>query len=248
MESVMFMKSESRQKNYVRVTSGLLAVGIAAATIPASPTQAQAPPVFNDKFQDPKSILNYCSIALINYKGPDEKSVEYANCQNRTRDAFNRWKAAQQPSSPGPDESGGGVCNLVEARKPLIDDEYELPLFARLHAAHAEMKKALEPITNNPSQDDKVLRLFGLPAHKEVRKGMRAAARASIVKYENELNFNLRNIAAAADVNCFDCSVLERWQVLKGAANLIAYSHHLSKADAAPQYTVGLSPDDPQNK
>jgi hypothetical protein len=243
MEFVMAVRLASRSKV---VAAGGLAALLATAMMVAEPLAQTAGPKFTDTFGE-NEIDMYCSGVVFNPNvistDTTLKVIALDKCRIETRVALKEWKDKHSKPAGTNSTSDSKVCVLKEARRPLIDDENESAMFTVLQGVYSDLRKELEK-----KDDLKILRLFGLPKNKIAQDLNRGQAYTFIENAERNLNFNVKSWAALASNECFDCAITEKWNILKSAVNVVAYSWHLSELKGVPQYSVGVRPTDANNK
>jgi hypothetical protein len=137
--------------------------------------------------------------------------------QNCVADANTRIKG--QVAKPIVKETKG-VCSMATAKDEFFVKE---PTFK---AIHDDLTIAVAGLTNLPDPQVKGFRYesFGPDDNVPSQQANRAAALAQLKKFQERFKADVDLYSTLSSRDCFDCAVLEKFAVLKGAANLISFS------------------------
>lgn len=210
-----------------------LAMAIAAAAVIAgafAPLPAAAAPQCNPKAdakpgaEDPQSLE---AVSLFCSDNCNATQTDYNNCEAA-------WGAALSNvvvKKPGDDDEKG-VCKVATAEANFYKS---VPKFNSIRSDLAEAIDGLRDPSkagSGPYADSN----FGPAGNAGAQQQGRAGIKTYLEGVLNAFESNVKTYATLSRPDCFQCSAMERWAILKSAANLAAYSHDYP----GDGYKVGL--------
>lgn len=175
----------------------------------------------------PTTRVGMSRFCLNNCAGPDKSNNESAG---RCVDAWKTWFDADRET---------------KARTPVADDVAKEKGVCRPWRAEAnfytsttgkatifdEIKDKLTIATTNLDKDatkdvgEYAESNFGPRGNKRAQETGRDSIKAYLRGVRHSFERDMRSYALLKDEDCFDCVAIERWAILKSAANMLAYSY-----------------------
>ena len=115
-----------------------------------------------------------------------------------------------------------GVCNLTTAEGAFFADNAS---FRNIKANLGTAVPGTPPATATSAGGTIPYAKFGPTANTQAQEHNRDGANTQLKRMQEEFQKNLSDWSTLSNVDCFDCNVVQRWAVLKGAANLLAYTY-----------------------
>lgn len=213
------------QRTSGKKTKGLLLVLIVAAAyiaLPTQPTHAGTCPATRTLddidlrkagggYLDEQQLFNKC---WDHVQDCSDVVVETGKCKSSGQQRISVLKG-QQSQTPK------GECKLADAKSTFFATEKTFKEISEsLKAAVDGLTKEFDPKVAQYKQES-----FGPQNNRQSQQENRDAARVQLTKVKESFDASLNKYSTLSSVDCFDCSVLETYAVLQGAANLVAHSH-----------------------
>lgn len=214
---------------------GVTCLGLAALVLSPAPALAQsckatdkdttiAAPELKDQ------VEYYCFTAFSKCANGTEKQDQIVSCktEQEARIASNR----QPPEVTG-------VCT----QKTLNDQDHFYKALAPFKAIRENLDIAiagLHATTGTLPVDS-----FGPKDNKKVQELNRDSAREQLLDMQTQFKAKVGLYSSLSNPDCFECAVLEKWAVLKGARNLINESYTFDTASGA-EIGVQVGANDPR--